>query len=106
MRLFSLNHGSNRAADITRMHLDGGVATEFHPRRTARQCCAGTVSQTSFTRNAGGLQPAGDPAHMVGRIDPWFSAGPTAQTYDHYLADMAKTFNSSELLAWSSSSFV
>jgi hypothetical protein len=43
---------------------------------------------------------------MVGRIDPWFSAGPTAQTYDHYLADTAKTFNSSELLAWSSSSFV
>ena len=43
---------------------------------------------------------------MLGRIDPWFSAGPTAPTYDHYLADMAKTFNSSELLAWSSGSFV
>ena len=43
---------------------------------------------------------------MFGRTDPWFSARPTVQTYDNYLADMAKTFNSSELLAWSSGSFV
>ena len=58
--IVSLDRGVVEWRDITRIHLDGGVATKIPsaPNSPAVLFRAGTVSQTSVTLNADGLQPA------------------------------------------------